>query len=84
MDAVRPVAIEITSGSTNFTTLSEGDELGWEVANLGDWDGDGYDTVAVYRPSAGRIYVNLSNAATAADYTLFVGSYPVAATSSHS
>ncbi len=55
-----------------------------DVILAGDWDGDGYDTVAVYRPSAGRIYVNLSNAATAADYTLFVGSYPVAATSSHS
>jgi hypothetical protein len=55
-----------------------------DVILAGDWDGDGDDTVAVYRPSTGRIYVNLSNAATAADYTLFVGSYPVAATSSHS
>jgi len=55
-----------------------------DVILAGDWDGDGDDTVAVYRPGTGRIYVNLENAATAADYTLYVGSYPVAATSSQS
>ena len=38
------------------------------------------DTVAVYRPSSGRIYVNLENSTGAADYSLYVGNYPGAVT----
>ena len=51
-----------------------------DVILAGDWDGDGDDTVAVYRPSDGRVYVNLRNAPTAADYYVYVGSYPNAVT----
>jgi hypothetical protein len=51
-----------------------------DVILAGDWDGDGDDTVAVYRPSDGRVYVNLKNAPTAADYYVYVGSYPNAVT----
>jgi hypothetical protein len=40
-----------------------------------DWDGDGDDTVAVYRPSVGRLYVNLENRAGSADLSLWVGPY---------
>jgi hypothetical protein len=36
--------------------------------------------VAVYRPGDGRFYVNLENAPGAADHTIFVGTYPFAAT----
>jgi hypothetical protein len=50
------------------------------VILAGDWDGDGDDTVAVYRPSTGRVYVNLENSSGAADYSLYVGSYPIATT----
>lgn len=49
-----------------------------DVIMAGDWDGDGDDTVAVYRPSMSRIYVSLSNSSGFADYTLRVGSYPIA------
>ncbi|GMQ85591.1 MAG: hypothetical protein BMS9Abin07_1158 [Acidimicrobiia bacterium] len=51
-----------------------------DVILAGDWDGDGDDTVAVYRPSTGKIYVNLENSSGVADYTLNVGSFPIAAT----
>ena len=56
------------------------DRIGCDVIMTGNWDGDGDDTVAVYRPSAGRIYVNLANRSGAATYTLFVGTYPNAVT----
>ena len=49
-----------------------------DVILAGDWDGDGDDTVAVYRPSTGSVYVNLENAPGTADYTLPVGTVPVA------
>jgi hypothetical protein len=52
-----------------------------DVIVAGDWDGDGDDTVAVYRPGDGRFYVNLENAPGAADHTIYVGSYPFATTS---
>ena len=42
----------------------------------GDWDGDGDDTVAVYRPSSGRLYVSLDNAAGTADWDAWIGTYP--------
>ena len=51
-----------------------------DVILAGDWDGNGDDTVAVFRPSDGRVYVNLKNAPTAADYYVYVGSYPNAVT----
>ena len=49
-----------------------------DVILAGDWDGDGDDTVAVYRRSTNRVYVNLENSAGVADCTLRVGSYPIA------
>jgi hypothetical protein len=41
----------------------------------GDWDGDGDDTVAVYRPSSRYLIVNLENDWGPAEYSLWVGSY---------
>jgi len=41
----------------------------------GDWDGDGDDTVAVYRPSDDRLYVNLNNANGNAGWDAYLGSY---------
>jgi hypothetical protein len=49
------------------------------VIVAGDWDGDGDDTVAVYRPGDGRFYVNLENAPGAADFSRLVGRYSYAA-----
>jgi len=42
----------------------------------GDWDGDGDDTVGVYRSSTGRLYLNLTNSNGAADWEGYVGSFP--------
>ena len=41
----------------------------------GDWDCDGEDTVAVYRPSNGMFYVRNSNTQGNADATFPVGIY---------
>ena len=62
----------LTTGAADFEFFY-GDP--GDVIMAGDWDGDGDDTVAVYRPSDGRVYLNLENAATVADYWLHVGSY---------
>ena len=50
------------------------------VIMAGDWDGDGDDTMAVYRPSMQRVYLYLENSARLPDYSLYVGSHPVATT----
>jgi hypothetical protein len=49
-----------------------------DIILAADWDGDGDDTVAVYRPSNGRLYVNLNNGPGAANYTLYVWPYAAA------
>ncbi len=36
----------------------------------GDWNGDGIDTVALYRPSDGNWYVKLANSQGVADHVL--------------
>jgi hypothetical protein len=36
----------------------------------GDWDGNGVDTVAVYRPSDGNWYIKLANGNGVADHAL--------------
>ena len=66
---------EAGGGSTEFFYGNPGD-----VILAGDWDGDGDDTVAAYRPSTGRVYVKLENSNGVADYTLSVGSHPTAVT----
>ena len=42
---------------------------------VGDWDGDGADTVGIYRPSNGRLYLNFENESASPDWTGFAG-YP--------
>jgi len=61
-----------TTGVADFEFIfgDPGDKL---VA--GDWDGDGEDTVAVYRPSNGMFYVRNSNTQGNADATFPVGIY---------
>ncbi len=39
----------------------------------GDWDGDGVDTVGVFRPSTGMVYLRYSNSAGLADAQTFAG-----------
>jgi hypothetical protein len=41
----------------------------------GDWDGEGKDTVAVYRPSTGMVYIRYSNTSGNAEAQLFAGAY---------
>lgn len=41
-----------------------------DVPFTGDWDGDGVDTVAVYRPADGNWYVKLANGAGAAEHAV--------------
>jgi hypothetical protein len=41
----------------------------------GDWDGDGNETVAVYRRATNTVYVRNSNTQGPADYSLYVGSF---------
>ena len=56
------------SGGTadaSFPYGAPGDDL-----FAGDWNGDGMDTVAVYRPSNGNWYVRLANTAGFADHTI--------------
>ncbi len=43
-------------------------------ALVGDFDGDGLDTVAIYRTSAGAVYIFNSLEATAPDDTVAIGS----------
>jgi hypothetical protein len=51
-----------------FTFGNPGDKI---VA--GDWDGDGDDTVAVYRPASGMFYARNSNSAGNANSQVYVG-----------
>lgn len=44
-----------------------------DVALYGDWDGDGVDTPAMFRPSNGFVYLRNSNATGVADQEFFFG-----------
>jgi hypothetical protein len=67
----------LTTGNADFSFFygNPGDSI-----LAGDWDGDGDDTVAVYRPSTGRVYMNLKNSNGAADWNGYVGSFPFVVT----
>jgi hypothetical protein len=66
----------LTSGSADLSFFY-GDP--GDVILAGDWDGDGDDTVAVYRPSSGVVYLNLENAESPADWEIELGGGYVAA-----
>lgn len=44
-----------------------------DILVAGDWDGDGDDTVAVYRPRNGVLYVKKTNSSGVADFGVDVG-----------
>jgi hypothetical protein len=46
-----------------------------DILVAGDWDGDGDDTVGVYRPSNGMFYAKNSNTGGSADAIVFAGAY---------
>ena len=46
-----------------------------DILFAGDWNGNGVDTVAVYRPTTRVLYVKNSNEAGAADHTVEVGDF---------
>jgi hypothetical protein len=53
---------------TTFTLGLPGD-----VAVVGDWNGDGFDTVGVYRPSLGKFFLKDTLMSGAADYAFIFG-----------
>ncbi|NIP96305.1 MAG: hypothetical protein GWO24_23880, partial [Akkermansiaceae bacterium] len=44
-----------------------------DVAFAGDFDGDGIDTVGVYRPSSGRVFISNSQVTSVAEQDFFFG-----------
>ncbi|MGZ8785419.1 MAG: hypothetical protein ACXW1Y_07650, partial [Acidimicrobiia bacterium] len=44
-----------------------------DVLVAGDWEGDGVDTVAVYRPSDGNWYIKGANTQGVADHVVYFG-----------
>ncbi|MBW2525468.1 MAG: hypothetical protein JRI23_14880 [Deltaproteobacteria bacterium] len=76
VDATLYVASGSPSGATNPGLLTS-----FEYGNpgdryfMGDWTGDGTDTVGSYRPSDGTIYLRDSNSAGLADYDFFIGTF---------
>jgi hypothetical protein len=44
-----------------------------DVPYAADWNGDGIDTIALYRPSNGDWYIRLTNSAGAANHTISFG-----------
>ncbi len=44
-----------------------------DVPLLGDWDGDGIDTVALFRPNSGKVYLRNSNSFGTPDAEFFFG-----------
>ncbi|MBT8199500.1 MAG: hypothetical protein KJO36_03180, partial [Acidimicrobiia bacterium] len=47
--------------------------IGGDLPLIGDWDCDGFDTVAMFRPSNGFIYLRNSNTFGVADHEFFYG-----------
>jgi hypothetical protein len=58
---------ELSGGAADLTFVygSPGD-----IPFAGDWNGNGTDTVAVFRPSTGNWYIRLANAAGSADHQI--------------
>ncbi|HSK07633.1 MAG TPA: hypothetical protein VK990_08955, partial [Acidimicrobiia bacterium] len=44
-----------------------------DVVFTGDWDGDGDDTLGLYRPSNGTVYLRNTNTTGAADSSFGIG-----------
>jgi hypothetical protein len=44
-----------------------------DVVFTGDWDADGADTLGLYRPSAGVVYLRNTNSTGVADLSIGVG-----------
>ncbi len=47
--------------------------LGGDIPLAGDWNGDGCDTLAIYRPSQGKAYIRKSLGTGVADFEVFFG-----------
>jgi len=60
-----------STGSVDITARFGGDPSDFPVA--GDWNGDGVDTIGVYRSSTGVFFLSDSNTSPAANYTLTLG-----------
>ncbi len=59
------------AGVADITAAFGGDVSDLPVA--GDWDGDGVDTIGVYRNSTGFYFLSNSNTSPAVDYTILFG-----------
>jgi hypothetical protein len=60
-----------TTGSADISTLFGGDASDAPV--VGDWDGDGIDTIGIYRRSTGVFFLSNSNTAPTVAYTFVFG-----------
>jgi hypothetical protein len=60
-----------TTGSADITVAFGGDVADLPV--VGDWNGDGVDTIGVYRNSTGFFFLSDSNTAPAVNYTVLFG-----------
>ncbi len=47
--------------------------MGGDIPLAGDWDGDGYDTFAVWHPSRGAVYISNGLGTAPADFSYFFG-----------
>jgi len=64
--------------NTNTTGIADFDFIFGDPGDkliAGDWDGDGDETVGVYRPSTRLLYLRNSNTQGVADGTYLAGSY---------
>ncbi len=60
-----------TSGGANITANFGGDVSDLPLA--GDWNGDGVDTIGIYRTSSGFFYLSDSNTTPAINYNILLG-----------
>jgi len=66
--------IEINSGTTNGPDLSDNDQFGWSVANIGDLNGDGVTDLAVGARGDDTVHILFMNSCNQCDANAAVSS----------
>ncbi|MCC8994427.1 MAG: hypothetical protein LM550_12230, partial [Candidatus Contendobacter sp.] len=61
-----------SAGASNITFSYGPANQGW-LPLVGDWDGNGTQTIGLYNPATARFYLRNSNSKGAADLTFFYG-----------
>jgi hypothetical protein len=60
-----------TTGTHDFFAVFGGDPTDWPI--VGDWNGDGVDTIGIYRSSTGFFYLSESNINPTVNYSVLLG-----------